>query len=48
MHKGLIWSSLNPKTDWFIRRITKVKKKLVLIKLTVAMVIKMAVKIGLK
>ena len=54
--KGLIWPPMEPKTescfspisfDWFIRRITKVLKFGFYLTFTVAMVTKMADKIGL-
>ena len=57
MHWGLFWSSLEPKLencfspisfDWFTRRITEVYNLAFFLNFTVAMVTKMADKIGLK
>ena len=55
--KGLFWHLLEPKTencfspisfDWFIRRITEVQNLGIYLNLTIAMVTKMADKIGFK
>ena len=55
--KGLIWPPLEPKTencfsqisfDWFIRRMTEVLNFRIYLNFTVAMVTKMADKIGIK
>ena len=55
--KELIWPTLEPMTesnlspisaDWFIRRITKVLKSDIYLSFIVAIVTKMAAKIGLK